>query len=102
MAATLVDPTDEVDRIHAKDSGRRIGEQRCGDALAVPPVRDAPGAIDHLLVRAIEDLEGRNHRAARQRLDLELTTGQLLNALGKKLESILCCRRWRHRRLNLE
>jgi hypothetical protein len=37
-AAAFVDPADEVDWIHAEDTGRRIGEKRRRDVLAVPPV----------------------------------------------------------------
>ena len=100
--AAVVDPADEVDGIHAGDAGRRVGEQRRRLVLAEPPVRDAVGAIDHLLVGGVEDLERRHDRPARQRIDLELAAGQLVDPVGKELEGVLRRARRRHRRLDLE
>jgi hypothetical protein len=46
-------------------------------------------AVDHLLVRGIEDLECRHDLASRHRLDLDLAARELVDALGEILEVVL-------------
>ncbi len=101
-AAAVVEPADEVDGIHAGDAGRRVGEQRRRLVLAEPPVGDAIGPVDHLLVGRVEDLEGRHDRPTRQGVDLELAAGQLVDPVGEEPEGVLRRRRRRNRRLHLE
>jgi hypothetical protein len=88
-AARLVDPAEEVHVVHAGDAGGRVGEQRRRLVLAHPVVGDAVPAVDHLLVRGVEDLEGRHDLAGGQRLDLHLPRGELVDALGEELEVVL-------------
>ena len=95
-------PADEVDGVHTGNSGRRVGEE-CGRlVLADPPVGDAVGAIDDLLVRGIENFEGRHHGAARHGVDLEIAAGELVDAIDEELEALLRGRRRRHCRLHVE
>ncbi len=100
--AAVVDPADEIDLVEAGDAGGRVGEQGRGLVLAEPPVGDAPGAVDHLLVGGIQDLERRHDGAARQRLDLEGPAGELVHPLREELQAVLRRRRVRDRRLDLE
>jgi len=53
-------------------------------------------------VRGIDDLERRNDRASRQRVDLEAAAGQLVDPVGEELEGILRRRRIGNRGLHLE
>ena len=47
------------------------------------------GAVEHLLVRGVEHLEGRHDLARRHGLDLERAAGKLVDALGPHLEVLI-------------
>ena len=81
--AAFVEPAEEVEVVHAERTGGRRGEQRRGLVLADPVVGDAVAAIDHLLVGGVEDFERRHDLAGRERLDLDLAAGQLVDPLGE-------------------
>src|SRR5205823_1649664 len=75
--------------VHAEWAGRGCREQRRRLVLADPVVGDAVPAVDHLLVRGVENLERGHDLAGGERLDLDLPAGELVDPLGEHLEVVL-------------
>ena len=59
---------------------RAGAEQRRGLVLAVPVDRHGVGGVDHAVVDAVQHLEGADHRAGRQQVDLQPAARHRLHA----------------------
>ncbi len=102
QSAALEHPAQIVGVIHAERSARGATEQRCRLVLADPVVGDGVEAIDHLLVCGVEHFERWHDLTGRHRLDLDLTAGELVHALGEEPEVVLEREACRPGRLHLE
>ena len=63
VAPALVHPAEDVDEVHPEVAAGAAGEEHRRLVLADPVVGDGVGAVDDLLARRVEDLEGRDDRA---------------------------------------
>ena len=81
LAAAIVVPGQHHVGVHAES--RAGAPQRDRAVLAVPVGDDAVAAIQRSLADRVEQLEGLDHRAGRQHLDLQLAAGHLVDLLGE-------------------
>jgi hypothetical protein len=89
VAAALHQPGHVRDLVHAgAGAGRRVGEQCCRRVLARPVVGPGKARIDHALVDGVEHLEGVDHGAVGQHLELHAAVGHLVHAFGKALHQV--------------
>ena len=86
LAAAVLDPGQQRVRVHAE---RRAGaEQRIRRVLAVPVGRHAVATVERAFVHRVDQVEGLDHRAGRQHVDLEPAARHFVHLLGE-VEGVL-------------
>ena len=100
LAAAVIEPGDHLVGVAAEH--RAGAEQRGGLVLAVPVDRHGVGRVDGAVMAGVLHLEGADHGAGRQQVDLDAVVRHLLHALdilrGHLLEDV----RGRPGRLHLQ
>jgi hypothetical protein len=81
LAAAVVVPGQHHVRVHAV--GRAGTPQRHGGVLAVPVGDHAVAAVERALGYGVEQVEGLDHGAGRQHLDLQAAAGHVVHLLGE-------------------